>query len=181
MGAITTGLTTFEELECLPDVPGKRELLSGEVIELPPAKKKHNQSAERLYLALIRATDAARLHAGSDSLGEPHIVMGYRVSRDPDSWLIPDVSISHPDQPGDDYFEGAPLLAVEVISASNAAEQVERKRKLYLGNGAVEVWVVYPRTKSVWVFRAGHAEEFTDTVRSEIVPGFSIEIGQLLA
>jgi len=35
MGA-TTKLLTFEEFEQLPDAPGKRELLDGELIEWPP-------------------------------------------------------------------------------------------------------------------------------------------------
>jgi Uma2 family endonuclease len=173
MGTTTTGLITFEEFETLPETPGKQELLDGEVIELPPAKKKHNEWAESLFVMLRGVVDA--------SLGKPHIVMGYRVTRHPDSWLIPDVSIAHPDQAGEEYLEGAPLLAVEIVLPSNSAEQMERKRKLYLENGGVEVWVVYPKTKSVWVFRAGHAQEFTGELRSEIVPGLPIDIGQLLA
>jgi len=35
MGATTTRLT-FEEFERLPEQPGKRELLKGELIEVPP-------------------------------------------------------------------------------------------------------------------------------------------------
>ena len=42
----------FAEFERLPDHPGKRELLRGALIELPPAKQKHNQIAERIYLRL---------------------------------------------------------------------------------------------------------------------------------
>jgi Uma2 family endonuclease len=180
MGTTTTGLITFEEFETLPETPGKQELLDGEVIELPPAKKKHNQSAHRIYHALLAAIEAIGRQQDPLRVGEPYLVMGYRVSRDPDSWLVPDVSIAHPDQPGEEYLEGAPLLAIEVVSPSNRADHMDRKRKLYLENGAVEVWVVYPKTKSVWVFRAGHAQEFTNQVRSEIIPGFSADIGQLL-
>ena len=36
----TTSLMTFEDFERLPEEPGKRELLKGELIELQPAKKK---------------------------------------------------------------------------------------------------------------------------------------------
>jgi Uma2 family endonuclease len=176
----TTGLITFEELERLPNVPGKRELIDGEVLELPPAKRKHNENAEQFFLALVQATEAARLQSKS-IFGRPHIGMGYRVMRNPDSWLVPDVSIAHADQPGEDYLEGAPLLAVEIISPSNGAEEIERKRKLYLEHGGVEVWVVYPMMKSVWVFRAGHAQEFTDAPHSEIIPGLRLALDPLLA
>ena len=54
MGTTTT-LLTFEEFERLPDQPGKRELLEGELIELPPAELKHNRIAHRIYHRLIAA------------------------------------------------------------------------------------------------------------------------------
>ncbi|HXB75375.1 MAG TPA: Uma2 family endonuclease [Candidatus Acidoferrales bacterium] len=69
------------------------------------------------------------------------------------------------DQPGSESFEGAPALAVEVVSESNTAEAMNRKVKTYLANGGIEVWVVYPNTRCVWVFRKGHAEEFRSLLR----------------
>ena len=51
---------TFEEFELLPDRPGKTELLRGELIELPPAKLKHNEIAERLFWRLIAIVDEVR-------------------------------------------------------------------------------------------------------------------------
>ena len=105
--------------------------------------------------------------------------MGYKIgSRD---WLVPDVSIEHANQPGDDYSEGAPALAVEIISQSNTAEQVDYKVQTYLANGAIEVWVMYPKSRSTWVFRQGHAEEFRDELRSELIPGLRIDLGVLFA
>jgi hypothetical protein len=58
----------FAEFETSPDRPGKRELLSGEPIELPPAEQKHNQIADRIYLRLR----AILSEAGNRSLGEVH-------------------------------------------------------------------------------------------------------------
>lgn len=43
MGAPRTSLS-FEEFEQLPDQPGKRELLKGELIELPPAEFRRQQN-----------------------------------------------------------------------------------------------------------------------------------------
>jgi hypothetical protein len=62
----------FAEFETWPDHPGKRELLSGELIELPPAKQKHNQIAERIYLRLREILP----EAGNPSLGEVHHEIG---------------------------------------------------------------------------------------------------------
>ena len=54
MGTTTT-LLTFEEFERLPDQPGKRELLEGELIELPPAELIHNRIAHRIWRLLMPA------------------------------------------------------------------------------------------------------------------------------
>jgi Uma2 family endonuclease len=167
--ATSTGLLTFEEFERLPDEPGKLELLDGELIRLPPAKRKHQTIGERLFEMLKQTTRGA----------ETHHEMGYKIGSS--AWLVPDVSIAYPNQPGEDYMEGAPLLAVEIISESNSAEDVDRKVKKYLSNGGTEVWVIYPKTQSVTVFRQGSIREFRGTLESDIVPGLKIDLAQLFA
>lgn len=112
-------------------------------------------------------------------LGELCLETGYKIG--PRNWLQPDLSIAHAGQPENDYSEGAPALAVEIISQSNTAEQVDYKVKTYLANGGIEVWVVYPKTRCVWVFRQGHAEEFREELRSELIPGLRIDLGALFA
>lgn len=172
----TTTLLTFEEFEQLPSEPGKTELLDGELIQLAPAKKKHVKTAHRLRDRLKTLLENA---AVSEGLGEVYVEMGYKFG--PKSWLQPDVSVEHAGQPGDDYLEGAPFLAIEVISESNTAEQMDRKIKMYLANGGREVWVVYPKTQCVWVYWAGHAQEFCGKLRSEIAGGLEIDLDQLFA
>jgi Uma2 family endonuclease len=163
----TTSLLTFEEFERLPDEPGKLELLDGETFLLSPAKLKHMQIAERLFQILKQTSLAV----------DVHIEMGYKIGRT--AWLQPDVSIAHPLQATGEYLEGAPLLAIEVISDSNTAEFMDRKVKKYLANGGVEVWFVYPRTQCVWIFRGSHAHEFRGTLKTEIVPAIEIDLDQL--
>ena len=84
--------------------------------------------------------------------------MGYKIGRKPDSWLIPDVSITQNCQPGEDYYEGAPLIAIEVISESNTAAKIDRKIEKYLANGGQEVWVVYGETRRVLTHFAARDE-----------------------
>ena len=170
----TTTLLSFEEFEQLPDEPGKLEFLDGELIKLPPAKRRHMELSRRIQILLIRAADKAGIPA---RLGEVYHETGYKFGSR--AWLQPDVSIPYRDQPGGDYFESAPALAVEVISESNTAAQMARKVKTYLTNGCVEVWLVYPNTRSVWVYREGHAEEFESVLRSSLLPGMEIDLSQL--
>ena len=55
--------------------------------------------------------------------GDPYIDVGYKVG--PRHWFLPDVSITQPGQGGEDYFDGAPQLSVEIVSPTNSAEQIE--------------------------------------------------------
>jgi Uma2 family endonuclease len=170
----TPTLLSFEEFEQLPDEPGKLEFLDGELIQLPPAKRRHMEISRRIQILLMRAVDKAGVSA---SLGAVYHETGYKFGTR--AWLQPDVSIPHRDHPGGDYFESAPALAVEVISKSNTAEQMDRKMKIYLTNGGSEVWLVYPNTRRVWVFREGHAEQFQSVLRTSLLPGLEIDLSQL--
>src|SRR6266536_904707 len=147
MGTITTARMTFEEFERLPDRPGKRELLGGEVIELPPAEFKHNQIAERIYDRLKPALAAAHARGEALELGDVHHEMGYLLAGD--GWLQPDVSITHAGQPADKYLEGAPAIAIEVVSPGDTAQEMEAKIELYFRHGAREVWRVYEKTRRI--------------------------------
>ena len=172
----TTTLLTFEEFERLPSEPGKMELLDGELIHLLPAKIKHMKMVHRLLFLLKPLVE---IHGRDARLGEVYAETGYKFGQK--SWLIPDVSISHLDQLSSDYFEGAPALAVEVISESNTAEQMDRKVKTYLRNGGIEVWVVYPKTESVWIYREGQAREFHHSLASDLLPGLTVDLDQIFA
>jgi Uma2 family endonuclease len=151
-------LVTFEDLERMPDEPGKTELLDGELIQMPPAILPHNILSENLFLRLRRMVDALRAGRAARGLGKVHFEIGYKLGGDPDSWLIPDVSVAHRDQPGVRYYEGAPPIAVEVVSESNTAGKIDRKIEKYLANGRQEAWVVYRKTRRVLTHFAGRDE-----------------------
>jgi Uma2 family endonuclease len=102
---------------------------------------------------------------------------GYKIGER--NWLIPDVSVMHEGQVRDRYYIGAPEIAIEVISESNTAHQIDLKRKIYLANGAQEVWVIYPKTHSVFIFREGRSEEVTGELRSESTPAARISLSDL--
>ncbi|MGH7466877.1 MAG: Uma2 family endonuclease [Longimicrobiales bacterium] len=47
----------------------------------------------------------------------------------------------------------APDLAVEIVSPSNSAADLQEKVTEYLGAGSLQVWVVYPNTQQIMVYR----------------------------
>jgi Uma2 family endonuclease len=179
MGAIKT-LLTFEEFEQLPEAPGKAELLEGELIQLPPAKKKHNKTAKRLFLQVNRHLENLRRADPHSTAGEAYQEMGYRLGRDPGSWLQPDVSVTWANQPGDAYYESSPMIAFEIVSEANRPPQIARKLKKYLECDAGEVWVIYPETHHAMVFtKSGERREET-AVQSELLPGIEIPFADFL-
>lgn len=174
----TTTLMTFEEFEQLPDEAGKCELLEGKVLRIPPAKRKHMKTTERLYLLLREAVRDLLRRWPELRLGEVHMEMGYRMGSTPQSWLQPDVSITQAGQSGDDYYEGAPLVAIEVASDSQSAAHLEAKAQMYLSHGGREVWLIYPKTGHVWICRAGKTtvEQQENVICSEVLPGVEVRL-----
>lgn len=136
----TTSLVTFADFLELPDLPaGKRELVDGEVVTMPPPKKTHSDIAHQLLHILFQRMDWKRVR-------QDHT--GYQIG---DSWLEPDVSILWPDQAvtENDYFSGAPMIAAEVLSPG---EDIDEKLTIYFNGGAREVWVVNPRNKTMTAY-----------------------------
>jgi Uma2 family endonuclease len=180
MGAIKT-LLTFEEFERIEDEePGKTELLEGETIHLPPPEKKHNEAGEGLA-DLIKVQSRRMRDARPGAVfGKVHHEMGYLLGRDPGSWLVPDVSVTWPAQPGDKYYEGAPMIAFEIVSDSNRPAHIARKCKKYLECGAAEVWVVYPDTRHAMIYTQAGERREEISVRSDFLPGIEIPFSDFL-
>jgi Uma2 family endonuclease len=113
-------------------------------------------------------------------IGDIFLEMGYLMPTDPPSWLQPDVSVTHPNQPGDRYYEGAPLIVFEVVSEYDTAAQLQSKVRVYLANGAKEVWVLYPASQEAWVYREYNRPTLeTEAIRSELLPGLTIPLSQI--
>ena len=179
MTGTTVMRLTFGEFEILPDRPGKLELLRGELIELPPAKRKHNEIAHRIFLSLMRILADAHHRGQALELGAVYHEMGYRMEGD--GWLQPDVSVTHAGQEAGDYFMNAPALAVEVVSDGNTADQIDAKVAEYLACGSREVWVVFPKQRHIWVYKPdGTGEAHAAPFRSDLLCGETIGVAEFL-
>jgi Uma2 family endonuclease len=177
MGTTTeTPLLTFEEFEQMPEQPGKQELLEGQLIEKPPAESKHNRRATEIFLALDAALEAGHARGETLDLGEVFMEMGYKLTAR--SWLQPDVSISHPSQPEGKYIEGAPAIAIEIVSPDDRAEALDRKTYLYFEHGAREVWRLYPKTRHVAIYARSPSNVRVEheSVATPLLPGFSLSL-----
>lgn len=171
---------TFADLERLPESPCRQELLHGELIELPRPKKKHNKNAERFFLRLVAIINEAHARGALGHMGEVHHEMGYRFEHD--GWLIPDVSITHSDQPGEDYYLGSPAVAIEIISNEKTADYIAGKIDQFLRGGALEEWVAYPSRKHLWVYTPdGRYTVHSGLFTSALLGGSTINLDEILA
>jgi Uma2 family endonuclease len=149
--AATCTVLPMEEFLAIPSRPGKQELLAGKLIDLPPVKVRYKRVQHRMY---------DRLQAALESIGsnyEVHMLMGYELG--PLHLLQPDVSIPHPDQPVGDYYQGSPLVAIEIVGESNMADEIDGKIEDYLAYGGKEVWMVYADRGHMWIYRQGGIAE----------------------
>ena len=182
MAQETKALMTAEEFARLPDGGMRRELVYGEVIEMTPGGAEHSA---------IGINIAAALRAHVRESGDGVAVgadCGFVLSDDPDLVRAPDVAFIDSDRLPDGgipqgFFPGAPYLAVEVVSQTDSASDLQQKVNEYLATGTRLVWVVYPNTKQVVVHQPGavvsvFSEEQTLTA-DPVLPGLSIPVGEI--
>ena len=74
------------------------------------------------------------------------------------------------------------MLAVEIVSSSNTAPQIEAKIEDYHTYGAKEVWVLYPDSRHLWVYAAEiSAQRHSGVFLSQLLNGEAIDLDQILA
>ena len=82
------------------------------------------------------------------------------------------------------YVDGAPDLAVEIVAPDSVTRDYEDKRRRYEEAGVGEYWIIDPdESTATFLVRApgGFAEKPPDgqTFRSQLIPGFMIDVGWL--
>ncbi len=99
----------------------------------------------------------------------------------PDLFFIEKARVPHPRPP---QFEGAPDLALEVLSPTNRDYDLEDKRPAYRAAGVREIWIVDPNEREIIVDRQRGGDYATKTYRrgkvaSRVVSGFWIDAAWL--
>lgn len=149
------------------------ELVCGELTEMTPVGGPHSELTALLCSWLVP-------FVRKNKLGAVGTERGFILSRDPDTVRAPDVHfISRQRIAGreEGFFLGAPDLAVEVVSPSDRASDVQARIRDYLAAGTRLVWLVDPQNETVTVYHpAGDARirSGEQPVEGEdVLPGFS--------
>ena len=174
-------LLTLEEYEALPSDPYYVDELSrGQVVREPPAGDEHGRIVPQVIVLLRRYLDA---HPGT---GQLRADSGFVLSEQPATVRGPDVAVilQHrvPATRPRSFFMGAPDIAIEVVSPSNSASNMQAKVLDYLEAGTAVVWVLYPQTRTV----VEHLSDGTirlfnvqQTLQTPLLPGFNVMVAEL--
>ena len=150
------------------------ELIDGELRERTMGMEAAWVSAT-FYKFIAIWNDAARLGLAVAD-GAPLQIFGDHYAPKPDGLYISKVRLPSA-RPPVGTLTVPPELVIEVVSPSDNAYAVNRKVRRYLEVGIDLVWVAYPETRSVHVFRADGTTAVVappgELSGESILPGFS--------
>ncbi|MCS7301378.1 MAG: Uma2 family endonuclease [Fimbriimonadales bacterium] len=168
---------TEQDLLQMPNDGRKYELVNGR-IQVVPTGGRHGWIGSKLsgitYTLLpntLRSFDSST---------------GFRMKqgniRSPDFSLMQRARLPQ-GKPPVDFIDGAPDLAVEVVSPSENQKDLAQKVVEYFESGAREVWLLFPERKQVYRYTAPLEVEVLreDDVLTggELLPEFKVRVGEL--
>jgi Uma2 family endonuclease len=177
--ATITPLLTAEQYQELPESRWT-ELIDGVVVEVSPPGAEHGSSQATVIGVLRRAQTAGVGHV----FGE----LGCIIRRNPDAVRAPDVAFIRKERiPSSgipkSFWDGAPDLAVEIVSPGDRPGEIQTKIREWIEAGARQVWVLYGDSESVHVVRSllDRVTLSGDDVLDggDAVPGFSCRVSEL--
>jgi len=182
MSIAESPLLTTEDLLAIPDDGMHRELIRGQLKEAPMTKRNrfHAYAEARIARFLDEWIDTQSEPRGQVYSGE----VGSILRRDPDSTVGIDVAYFSADvvarqTEATTLMEGAPVLAVEVLSPSDKQEDIHDKVVEYLNTGVQLVWLVDPGFQTVQVHRPDCEPESFN--RNQTLTGMDILLGLEIA
>ena len=174
---------TLEEYAALPKHP-RYELVKGVLVELMVASDEHEET-------VILTGIGVGNHVYGNRLGKVYgSNRGYvtgpdspATSRMPDVSFVSNARLGQPDLAGM-LYNGAPDLAVEILSESNTPGEIAQKIEEYLNAGGRAVWVIDIDARTLTVHTAD-APPLTltdaDTVDGgDYLPGLACAVVNLL-
>lgn len=171
---------TIDDLGALPPET-RAELIEGDIFMSPTPNLRHQRIVANLYRHLDAHVRSRRL--GEVFLSPIDVILAPDAVAEPDVVFVSSARRSILRQ----WIEGAPDLAVEVLSPSTNVRDRVVKRDLYARHGVPEYWIVDPDARTVEVLKlaggayALHAVfEPGDTIASPVLPDLRLAVEAVL-
>ncbi|HLY27597.1 MAG TPA: Uma2 family endonuclease [Aggregatilineales bacterium] len=178
--AVQDRLYTVQDLENMPDDGKIYELHNGVLIEVPGSKLR--QTVLAMWIGyLLRAFDEEHNLGGIVTGADGTVELNPYNTRIPDVGYITAQRATQ--QNSDSYIQGAPDLAVEVVSKSNTGPQMQQRAGEYLSARARLVWIVNPGKGTIDVY---HADGMRSVLRegdvldgADVLPGLAFSVSRI--
>ncbi len=156
------------------------EIVEGELIKTMPAGFIRGVIALRAGRLIGNFVEEYNL--GEVVAAETGFILGKKSFRGADAAFISTENLQKYGYP-QSFFPVAPDLAVEVASPGNSSEELMEKVNLYLQGGSKMVWIFYPKTKIVTVFRLNNVISLlreNETLDGEdVLPNFRLPLSKV--
>ncbi len=179
------GKWTYDDLAVLPYDGKRHEIIDGEHYVTPSPIMKHQVVLGELHYRI--RTYLADHPVGRVFLSPLDVVFSRFDVVEPDLLFV---SNERREVVTQKNVQGAPDLAVEILSESNRRYDEITKRQLYDRYGVSEYWIVDPEIETVKVYRrtggafarvAELSNEAGDELTSPLMPGLAIPLRTLFA
>jgi Uma2 family endonuclease len=172
-------LTTADELLRMPRGNCREYLLRGRLVQQPYRFVRAGGAAAALMVHLGNHVDA-------NELGHVFAPCGFQLAWAPDTVLAPAVAFARgnpSDELSDDYHQGPPDLAVELVCPSERPNHLEVKVSEWCMAGCPMVVVVNPRRRTATVYRSPSdillLTENDEIDGGDVVPGWKLPLRDL--
>lgn len=173
---------TDEAFIALPDDGHHYEVVNGELIDVGNSGALHGYVCSTLMILLGGYIRIHKLGAMFDSSTAFKMKNGNK--RSPDISFFAKERLQGLTELPSGFLEGAPDLAVEVLSPGNTVEEIDEKIAEYFENGARLVWVISPTQHYILVYRSAQEPDrllkSADSLDGEdVIPGFTLPVADL--
>ncbi|ELP63450.1 Uma2 family endonuclease [Streptomyces turgidiscabies] len=171
---------TADDLDRVPDLPRRTELLDGVLVFVSPQTRFHART-----LRLLERTLLERAPPGLDVVRQMTVKLDARNRPEPDVIVVPESANTGPDQTW--YEPEGVALAVEVVAADTLERDREVKPRKYAAAGVPHFWRVEPDAEEglpvVYVYERDPATKtyaltgvFRDRLKVAVPYGIEIDL-----
>lgn len=170
-------MSEFEEWISRPENTDRLfELINGEIIEVSPGRTSNSQIGHWIVTAVYPFCRTNGLPCYTSGGDGAYDVQGNVVA--------PDFAYKRTPMNEDYPDHEPPLWVVEIVSPTDKADEIRKKRQIYIRAGIL-YWEIYPLSCSVDVYAPGQPTrtlDINDTLNGgDVLPGFTLLVKELFS